>query len=215
MSQLPRALRPANKMYSDNSTWIGETVDSYTSPSILSLCAPITQGVNLSQRIGIEIFVKSVELSFVINTSSSEDLTHMRLALVYDKQCSSETLGGFGTGQAYLDDCYDTSNSGTNALQAVYALRDEGTLQRYITLYDEAWILAYDASQASGSAPVSGSPSVHRHMVIPVNKKVRWNNYDTANAIPETGDLVLFGWSDTNTNTPTLFLNFRVNFTSV
>lgn len=195
-------MRPERKMYDLKAFWDDETFDSYTNYSVFSLNAGIAQGTNDGQRIGNRVTVKSLHIVGEVTASPSNPVSAFRIAVVLDRFPNQNIVPTWS-------DIWESS--GTSATNLV-PLRNSSTPQRYVVLYSRMFSVGYITQTGTSLASLGTAAPPKRFINIykRMNLPVQYTGTDT-NLI-QTNNIVIFGWSDTNVNTPRADFNARIEY---
>lgn len=199
---LPRAMTPEIKRFSNAAFWDAETLDIPSSTaSSYNFYTQITSGGGSQNRLGDAIFVDKVVVRLYIEQSTGITFTTADVAFVSDLEPAAgapawtDVFNGIGAASA-----------------AAYHVALPNFDKRFRFRYEKraSLPLAWNSSYWNGStAIVSVKPQVVV-FEIPVKRVVK---YDGTSARPIAGsEMMIWGWSDTSSNTPKATASVEVFF---
>lgn len=199
---IPRAMMPEIKRYVNAAFWDAETLDIPTSTASSSnFFTNIVNGGGSQNRLGDAILVDKVVVRLYIEQSTSITYTTADIAFVSDLEPAAGA-------PAWTDIFNGVGAAGAAAYHVAVPNFDKRTRFRYEKRASVP--LHWGAAYWNGStAVVSVVPKV-LVFEIPYKRLVK---YDGTAARPIAGsELMIWGWSDTNTNTPKATASVEVFF---
>jgi hypothetical protein len=200
---LPRALLPELKRAFNVAFWDAETLDDPgTGASTYYLLSQIAQGSNPTQRIGDVIYVHRVVIRMYIEQSSSATFSTAELRLVADTEPAA---GGPAWTTVF-------QGIGGSSIQAYHvAIPDFDLRWRYKYLREVSVPMSWTASSVNAGVTTSAIRPVSAVWDIKVDREVAYNS---TSAYPVKGqELILWGWSSLNANTPKCWASYEIFFT--
>jgi len=201
--RLPASVLPELKRHYAAAGWDAETLDIPTATaSSYNFFTQIGIGTANDSRLGDAIFVERVVIRLYIAQSASATSSVANLALVQDLEPAAGA-------PAWTDMFQGVGGAGPAAYHVAIPNYDKRYRFKYLerAVIPLHWSAAYYASPSTFVSP--GTTTLH--FEVPIKRKVY---YDNTNGRPVRGnELMLWGWSDTNTNTPQATMSYEIFFT--
>lgn len=202
-----RIERKEETKYFDDAEWNQETIDDYTSPSMLETLLEIPQGNTNETRVGNKIYVERILIKCRFSTSISQAYPGISVAVVEDLEPSAR---GADSKADLWDKCFKNTASAVTNIMALPrpGYNSRFRVKKFMYLPLNPGGSYYDTAAAN---PRWTPVTKHVSLKIPVKKVISFESNATAQPVGGSTYYV-FAWSDTNSNTTKVDAVSRVYF---